>query len=273
MAHGQLARLAVALQGSLDEEYTALLAAIEEVQSLMEAELQGRVGEPTQTELEAFVVAADEALRVTESDSLKATRNLPWTYTYFFGAGKDTDKNEAPALQCDTSPVQMTREEKDSLDQEKHEQGASPSSPTRKNSIQRSELLSVAELEMEHSTSGREQKFVPPPRAVPVRWADISDSDDVEPSPSNTASPTVVLDRRFDVPYLEETSNIAVKSEPPHVLGTQPGCHGCGVTSRQSFSRRNWKRLRVGTESGDGTTDNQTVFCLACTGNRSQESR
>merc|ERR1719498_218008 len=84
MAHGQLDRLAVALQGSLDEEYTALLAAIEEVQSLMEAELQGRVGEPTQAELEAFVVAADEALKVTESESLKATRNLPWTYTYFF---------------------------------------------------------------------------------------------------------------------------------------------------------------------------------------------
>lgn len=329
MAHGQLDRLAAALQGSLDEECTALLAAIEEVQSLMEAELQGRIGEPTQAELEAFVVAADAALKVAESDSWKSSRDFPWTYTYFFGGGKDAGNDEISALQTHATLTYGRREEEDSNHHSEREKVVSPPSPARKNGIQRFELAAVQELEGNHSGSERDHEpqknnanryeqmdqkepslcHAPSsagsePRAFPqsLRWADMSDSEDAEPSPVSTASSTVRVDRTSDQSIFLEASPVGwdknlhekqdvaevivsdlystpaernascassqISSEKPQEaeLGAQPGCHACGTTNRQGFSRRNWKRLRAGVESEGGTTDKKIVFCLACTG-------
>lgn len=62
LSRDQLDRLAEGLREQLDQEYTSLLACIEEVQALMEAEVAGAGLLPSRAELEAFVTAARAAL-------------------------------------------------------------------------------------------------------------------------------------------------------------------------------------------------------------------
>jgi len=63
LSREQLDSLVAALREQLDQEYTSLLASIEEVQGLMEAEVADAGLLPSRLELEAFSVEADEALR------------------------------------------------------------------------------------------------------------------------------------------------------------------------------------------------------------------
>mmetsp|Transcript_33137 Transcript_33137/g.84289 ORF Transcript_33137/g.84289 Transcript_33137/m.84289 type:complete len:536 (+) Transcript_33137:117-1724(+) len=62
MSRRQLEELAVSMRGQLDEEYTSLMASIEEVQALMEAEVSGTGLLPSRAELEAFCSSAASAL-------------------------------------------------------------------------------------------------------------------------------------------------------------------------------------------------------------------
>lgn len=63
MGREQLDRLAAALGEQLDQEHTALMASIEEVQGLMEAEVSGAAAPPSRAELEAFAAEVEGVLR------------------------------------------------------------------------------------------------------------------------------------------------------------------------------------------------------------------
>mmetsp|Transcript_68837 Transcript_68837/g.224257 ORF Transcript_68837/g.224257 Transcript_68837/m.224257 type:complete len:535 (+) Transcript_68837:150-1754(+) len=75
MNRRQLEELAVSMRGQLDEEYTSLMASIEEVQALMEAEVSGTGLLPSRAELEAFCSSAASALAsVPPAEKIAAER-------------------------------------------------------------------------------------------------------------------------------------------------------------------------------------------------------
>ncbi|CAK9025299.1 Hypothetical protein SCF082_LOCUS17020 [Durusdinium trenchii] len=65
----ELQKLAVELKEQLDQEYTALMASIEEIQALMEAEVAGDARLPSVEELEGFVARIDRALATWPSSA------------------------------------------------------------------------------------------------------------------------------------------------------------------------------------------------------------
>ncbi|CAE7832338.1 unnamed protein product, partial [Symbiodinium microadriaticum] len=64
-----LGRLAGELSEQMDQEYTALMASIEEIQNLMEAEVAGDARLPSIEELEAFTVRIEEAIGTSKLEA------------------------------------------------------------------------------------------------------------------------------------------------------------------------------------------------------------
>jgi len=69
----ELKKLAVELTEQLDQEYTALMASIEEIQALMEAEVAGDARLPSVEDLEGFARQIDVALLNLEAEKAEAS--------------------------------------------------------------------------------------------------------------------------------------------------------------------------------------------------------
>eukprot|EP00747_Dinoflagellata_sp_TGD_P165474 gnl/TRDRNA2_/TRDRNA2_186782_c0_seq1.p1 gnl/TRDRNA2_/TRDRNA2_186782_c0~~gnl/TRDRNA2_/TRDRNA2_186782_c0_seq1.p1 ORF type:complete len:436 (+),score=77.66 gnl/TRDRNA2_/TRDRNA2_186782_c0_seq1:132-1439(+) len=107
----QLDLLAAELREQLDQEYTSLLASIEEVQALMEAEVSGAGLLPSRAELEDFVARADQVLANSDEIATSAASECEVASSHEAAAAR-SDEASAPASAprtpssgCLSSPV------------------------------------------------------------------------------------------------------------------------------------------------------------------------
>lgn len=101
----QLEQLALELGDQLDQEYTSLMASIEEVQTLMEAEMAGDAQMPSIEELEAFTVKVDQAIEQIREE----TTTVIEEETVEPAIGKQQSSNVA--LQTEKKPLALQEEQ------------------------------------------------------------------------------------------------------------------------------------------------------------------
>lgn len=139
----QLNRLAEELREQIDQEYTSLMASIEEIQTLMEAEVAGEAQLPSVEELEAFISHVNEALSNVMAFEADSRIDL----------SEHAKQSRREAKEADLSPV--------------IEESSSEDCPRQNASA--SIVLEALELSERFTSS-----------TVRQRWADMGSDDDIE---------------------------------------------------------------------------------------------
>ncbi|CAJ1358780.1 unnamed protein product [Effrenium voratum] len=166
----QLCKLAAELREQMDQEYTALMASIDEIQRLMEAEVAGDAQLPSIAELQTFTASIDEATR-----KLHATQaNAP----------AEVCKGSASSASSESGLLEKRRDSLDAkleaileIGEVYHSESILPSEPTKMCNVQLEDkddrMLVPAAIRFERP-----------------RWADLcSDSDEADaPMPSLTSA-------------------------------------------------------------------------------------
>eukprot|EP00930_Biecheleria_cincta_P035028 TRINITY_DN2412_c3_g1_i1.p1 TRINITY_DN2412_c3_g1~~TRINITY_DN2412_c3_g1_i1.p1 ORF type:complete len:500 (+),score=138.09 TRINITY_DN2412_c3_g1_i1:102-1601(+) len=257
----QLARLADDLREMIDQEYTSLVASIEEVQALMEAEVAGEVQKPSIEELEAFRARVELALEQSRGQQqLSEADTRQQQDVELLEPRKPVDKSAVtPATAAASgSCYQRPRwadlgsesdapeeEDEDEEEEDDEEELQEPACGGRE-----------ADADIARSKLGSNSLAVSSRAAPRPRWADLrSDSEEAEGEEDE-----------------EEEEEAAEKDLPPpalEVLIGAPGapakaqCFRCHrFLSRTSFSRRAWRQVRG--LGSDGQRQPDSAACHDC---------
>lgn len=257
----QLDALAAELREQLDQEYTSLLASIEEVQCLMEAEVAGVSSLPSRAELEAFSAAAAAVLAEHGTAAVQATSDA--------GGGPPAPPEHgaaevaaAVAAVHEQGCVDPLVNENRNCNPEDADVLVFPARATR----------AVGEADPEESgiTAADMVAMAAPARpAKPAprrRWADsFSDSEEAPLMPGAPAPLGSDPDRcaAGDIGAMAATTVGGCTSAP--LAAARAKCSSCGtLLSRTGFSRRAWREARGLGRGGQGRREPGRAACLAC---------
>jgi len=226
----QLGRLAGELSEQMDQEYTALMASIEEIQNLMEAEVAGDARLPSIEELEAFTVRIEEAIGTSK---LEVESNLP-----------SSAKPSVPAR----LPVPELAAVWESPDATPEARRACTLAEEPRPSIEHLLLRELEELDIKFPI--QEPPLVPLSAAPPEperlpqrpRWADLSDSEEDA------------------IPVACETQDRGSKLQP--AVAQCGRC--CRLLDKSCFSRRAWRQVRG--KGSQGLRAPNSASCRDCSG-------
>lgn len=225
----QLGRLAGELSEQMDQEYTALMASIEEIQNLMEAEVAGDARLPSIEELEAFTVRIEEAIGTLK---LEVESNLP-----------SSAKPSVPAR----LPVPELAAVWESPDATPEARRACTLAEETRPSIEHLLLRELEELDIkfpiQEPPSVPLSAAPPEPERLPQRprWADLSDSEDA-------------------IPVACETQDRGSKLQP--AVAQCGRC--CRLLDKSCFSRRAWRQVRG--KGSQGLRAPNSASCRDCSG-------
>jgi hypothetical protein len=272
LSRDQLDRLAAELQEQLDQEYTALLSSIEEVQGLMEAEVAGVELLPPLDELESFALVAEAALRNLEHHSFD-TKDLITC--------KGVEAIKMPALK-----ISIATDLDDNRIQSELCSPYSPCSPASCHSLVEQDDADEAALEEAPIHEALEMEMSPicefistddpfpvssSSRCSPIvsrvaagqngsrpRWADLSD-DDAEIEATSALQPLKRQLSEQRLPGMQSSS----------ACGQEPARARCGrcmqLLAKDSFSRRAWRQARgLGGAGAMGAAEKLSALCRSC---------
>lgn len=237
-ASEQLDHLARELREQLDQEHTSLLASIEEVQGLMEAEVVAPRTLPSFSALSLFVDAVEQLREKSGNAGTLHVHDPPAEASPAY-----TERGELPP---DLVPAQVVRE---------------PSATTSSVKNPRPRWADLSDSDKEGITPSRpclaprapdEAPRTHRQRAASQQSAEVqrSGSCDVPRAPCQASQQSAKVQR-------------SGSRDAPRAP-----CQACGeVLARSAFSRRAWRRARSAVApAGCGDADAESGTCLACTG-------
>lgn len=239
-SRGQLDKLAEELREQLDQEYTSLMASIEEVQALMEAEVAGDAQLPSLEELKAFVAEVDHALEGLQTGhrqdkQLEPLRTLEVVHEEPRVALVEQQRQPEPLeerlelmpeMQIEGNKLEVAVAEQSMLEQ-----------------IEQLEQLEEAQHVLRSSSQAPAQR---------PRWADIcSDSEEAGALGSDADCSSYLWPAR--APEAGQSSARAAMAQCSR-------CHR--LLPRAAFSRRAWRQVRgLGSE---GQRQPDSAICHDC---------